>query len=147
MANNTIDEIFDDMKKSIQASAARQEAAAKYVAELVKADSMKFSGAFKETYPEQLYTKVMECIRFLNLQFSTAVGVHSWSCSQEYLLQHHPDTILGWTKAVKYVEGSSTKEITEEGKKVVDGYRSALGLVSIDEQIQRERNAVRKSAG
>ncbi len=145
---DTIDDVVDQQIQIIQQTADQSIAAAKYIADMIKADFKKYANAFnpdqQDVSAEQLYLGILEYVRSFDKHHSHAIGgVMSYEKPNNSDIPPDPDIVLGWTTYVEYGENRVTKDLTEEGKKMLYGYRSALGLVSVDEQKKLDRAAVK----
>ncbi len=149
MPYDTIDAIVKQEMESIQFTADRQKDATKYIGELIKADFHKYANAF---YPEKalpprilagmLFLQVKKTISALQEEYTQPAGVTRYSGKKENILMH-PDVVLGWSEVVEFgtVGSGYIKNLTEKGRNVIDGYRSALGVSSLDARREELRRA------
>lgn len=135
--------MFEDFLKKryeeIELDSEKKKKSIQYITNLIKADAKRYIHAFgldnsQRDLESILYKKVVDTINDLAKEYCRPFGI------KQYFGETYPHIELGWTEfAEKRKKGLSNYiNLTEEGIKIINEYRLINGLLSLDEE--RERN-------
>lgn len=149
--------------REIEQNAQRQKAAADYIVRCIESDESLFRGAFfgndfelTEQADTELYTKVSGIIKELTNEHTRPFGVNAYRMRPGD--ESMPAAKLGWAtyEPPSYLDEEELAQreevphilrLTETGVNVINGLQDALGLPTLEIQLQRNRASWETATG
>lgn len=130
-----LQELLKKKIEEIDKESQRQKSAVQYLVSIIEEDEEMYATVFAqekgETVSERMFNGVEKTIKKLESEYGKP-GVISVVVEKDYGL---PEIKLGWS-LYDEIKEKTYLEITDKGKEIINGYRSAQGLCTLDEKAQ-----------